>query len=70
MKTLLSVLALTAIASFASAEPVNKECPVKEGKPVKAELTTTHKGKEIGFCCKGCKGKFEADPAKYEKNIK
>ncbi len=70
MKTLFSVLALSAIASFAAAAPVNTECPVKEGKPVKATLTTTHKGKEIGFCCKGCKEKFEADPAKYEKAIK
>ncbi|TDU81014.1 YHS domain-containing protein [Prosthecobacter fusiformis] len=70
MKTLFSILALSAMASFAAAAPVNTECPVKEGKPVKAELTTTHKGKEIAFCCKGCVNKFKADPEKYEKNLK
>lgn len=70
MKTLFSILALSAAASFASAAPVNSECPVKEGKPVKAELTVKHKGKEIGFCCKGCVNKFKADPEKYMKNVK
>lgn len=69
MKTLFSVLALSAIASFASAEPANKECPVS-GKPAKASVTTTHNGKEVALCCNNCKAKFEADPAKFEKKIK
>ncbi|MEN3942651.1 YHS domain-containing protein [Prosthecobacter sp. SYSU 5D2] len=67
MKTLFSILALSAMASFAAAAPVNTECPVKEGKPVKAELTAKHGGKEYAFCCKGCLGKFKADPEKYIK---
>ncbi|WP_374621189.1 heavy metal translocating P-type ATPase [Devosia sp.] len=25
----------------------------------------THEGREIGFCCAGCRTKFEAEPAKY-----
>lgn len=69
MKTLFSVLVLSAIASFASAEPANKTCPVS-GKPAKASVTATHKGKEVALCCNNCKAKFEADPAKFEKNIK
>ncbi|HRJ10046.1 MAG TPA: YHS domain-containing protein [Prosthecobacter sp.] len=66
MKTLFSLLA---VAGFASAAPVNTECPVA-GKPAKPSVTTTHEGKEIAFCCNNCKGKFEADPAKYAKKIK
>jgi YHS domain-containing protein len=69
MKTLFSILALSAIASFASAAPANTECPVS-GKPAKPSVTSTHKGKEVAFCCNNCKGKFDADPAKFEKKIK
>ena len=71
MKQLLSVIVLSfAFAGLASAEPVNKTCPVKEGKPVKAACKTTHEGKEVAFCCGNCKKAFEADPAKYAKNVK
>ena len=66
MKTLFSLLA---IAGFASAAPVNTTCPVA-GKPAQPSVTTTHEGKEIAFCCNNCKGKFEADPAKYAAKIK
>ncbi len=66
MKTLFSLLA---IAGFASAAPVNTTCPVA-GKPAKPSVTTTHEGKEVAFCCNNCKGKFEADPAKYASKIK
>ncbi len=70
MKALFSIVALTfAVAGLASAAPANKDCPVS-GKPAKDSVTTTHNGKEVGFCCNGCKGKFEADPAKFEKKIK
>ncbi len=69
MKTLLSILAVGAMASFASAAPVNTDCPVS-GKPAKPSVTSTHKGKEVAFCCNNCKGKFDADPAKFEKKIK
>jgi YHS domain-containing protein len=46
-------------------------CPVsgmplgKMGKPV----ILVHEGREIRFCCKGCLPKFEAEPAKYLKEI-
>ena len=47
-----------------AAEPVaaadNKNCPIM-GHPVSAEGgSTTWNGKTIGFCCDGCKPKFEA----------
>ncbi|MES2706218.1 MAG: hypothetical protein V4726_06385 [Verrucomicrobiota bacterium] len=29
----------------------------------------THDGQEIKLCCKGCKGKFEKDPATYLKKL-
>ncbi|MCW0219717.1 MAG: YHS domain-containing protein, partial [Prosthecobacter sp.] len=69
MKTLFSILALSAIASFASAEAVNKSCPIS-GKPVTDGISSTHHGKEVGFCCEKCKAKFDADPAKFEKKVK
>lgn len=31
------------------------------GKP----FVIVHEGQEIAFCCKKCKPKFDADPAKY-----
>lgn len=71
MKSLLSILAISvAAASIASAGPVNKKCAVNPSKDVNPSKTTTYEGKEVGFCCSNCKAKFEADPAKYVKNIK
>ncbi|MGV3664003.1 MAG: YHS domain-containing protein [Prosthecobacter sp.] len=71
MKTLFSIAVLSlALSGFASAEPVNKKCPVNPSKDVNPSKTTTHEGKEVGFCCGNCKAKFEADPAKYAKKIK
>ncbi|MDB6136376.1 MAG: hypothetical protein JWM59_4619 [Verrucomicrobiales bacterium] len=35
------------------------------GKPV----SFTHDGQEIKICCKGCKPKFEKDPATYLKKL-
>ena len=37
----------------------NTMCPVGGG-PVAAAVTpSTYKGKHVGFCCAGCKGKFD-----------
>ena len=70
MKTLLSVFALSvAMAGLASAEATNKECPVS-GKPVKEGVTSKHEGKDVGFCCNNCKGKFDKEPAKYLGKLK
>ncbi|MBI5726732.1 MAG: YHS domain-containing protein [Ignavibacteriales bacterium] len=47
----------------------NKVCPVME-EDVDAKIQTVeYKGKTIGFCCKKCVKKFNADPEKYMKHI-
>jgi len=33
--------------------------------PEKAVATSQYKGQTIYFCAKGCKTKFDQDPAKY-----
>jgi len=61
-----------AVAKTTSADPVNKKCPVAK-KDLKADAPTSEvkKGDKeytVGFCCKNCKGKWDAekDPlAKY-----
>ena len=42
-------------------------CPVTNHKfeVAAAKGSSTHNGKTYHFCCGGCKGKFDADPAKY-----
>lgn len=64
MKTLLSVFALSLAMAGLSTAMAADACPVS-GKPVKAGVTAKHEGKEYGFCCNNCKGKFEKEPAKY-----
>lgn len=48
----------------------NTTCPYSNG-PVKPEAgTVAVAGKSIGFCCAGCKGKFEAlDPSKQAEMV-
>ena len=33
-------------------------------------FTFAHQGQEVRLCCKSCKKKFDADPAKYMKKIR
>jgi YHS domain-containing protein len=33
-------------------------------------MTSKHKGADVAFCCNKCKGKFDADPSKFEGKIK
>ena len=40
-------------------QPVNAKCPIMGG-DAKATVTTTWKGKTIGFCCKPCIPKWNA----------
>jgi YHS domain-containing protein len=54
--------------SAAEEKPINKKCPVA-GKDINEECTTKYKEHVIAFCCGGCKGKFEKEPAKFVKNI-
>jgi len=46
----LALIAAGAYALVQAAKPVNATCPVKTGEIAKAEITTTYKGKTIGFC--------------------
>ena len=55
---------LAVAARFAGDDPVNKECPVS-GKPVDPAVTVSYEGKTVGFCCKGCVKKFNADPKSF-----
>jgi len=80
MKKLALVLSLLVVAAMtfsvvsakSTADPVNKKCPVAK-KDIKADAPTSEvkKGDKeytVGFCCKNCKGKWDAekDPlAKY-----
>ena len=48
----------------AKAKAINAKCPLS-GKDVDAAASVTYKAQVIAFCCNNCKGKFEAEPAKY-----
>ena len=70
MKNLLTLLAASfALATAASAAPVNTTCPVGS-RPIRTDITSHYQGKEIAFCCNNCKKKFDAEPAKYAGKIK
>jgi YHS domain-containing protein len=51
--------------ALASLAKVQVTCPVTK-KPVNKKVFVEHEGQKVYFCCKGCVGKFEKDPAKYE----
>lgn len=36
----------------------NTKCPYS-GEPINPKVTSTYNGKQVGFCCAGCKGKFD-----------
>uniref|UniRef100_A0A7C4LSL6 YHS domain-containing protein n=1 Tax=Schlesneria paludicola TaxID=360056 RepID=A0A7C4LSL6_9PLAN len=61
---LVSALALSADEQEKKAEFVPK-CVVA-GTPVKPDKTADYKGAMVQFCCDNCKGKFTAEPAKYQ----
>lgn len=46
----------------------NTICPVS-GEETDDSFTSTYEGKTYSLCCKRCVKKFEADPAKYSKNL-
>ena len=43
---------------------INAKCPLS-GKDVDANATSVYKNQTIAFCCGNCKGKFDAEPAKF-----
>jgi hypothetical protein len=71
MKKLVMALALVVAVTFSvamaksSADPCNKKCPIAK-KDIKADAPTSEvkKGDKeytVGFCCKNCKGKWDAE---------
>lgn len=49
--------------------PVNAMCPVTTDEPVDSRFTVQYEGHAIGFCCRKCLTKFQADPAAYVANL-
>jgi YHS domain-containing protein len=43
-------------------------CPI-EGAKINKSIYADYQGKRIYFCCADCKAKFNADPAKYVKQM-
>jgi len=52
-------------SAFAAGEPVNAMCPVTTDEPADPYVTTEYEGETIGFCCKSCLRKFNANPDAY-----
>lgn len=50
--------------AVAAAKPINAKCPLT-GKDIDASKSSTYKTQLIAFCCDNCKGKFDAEPAKF-----
>ena len=46
-----------------AAAPTNKTCPVT-GKPAVGGPVSVYKGKAVALCCRGCKKRFDKNPAK------
>ena len=53
-----------------SAKPVNELCVVHPDDAVDPMVTTTYKGKLIGFCCDDCLKKFDSNPDQYAAKLK
>jgi hypothetical protein len=49
-------------------DAVNETCPWS-GKPIAADSLTRYRGEVVGFCNPGCRDKFEAATAHFDKAI-
>lgn len=49
--------------------PVNATCLVTTDEAVDPRFTAVYEGKTIGFCCRKCLTKFQADPTAYVTNL-
>lgn len=61
------IIALT--ATSVAAEAINQYCPVTPEEPAESYITTEYNGQTIGFCCKRCLRKFNANPEAYLTNL-
>jgi YHS domain-containing protein len=57
-------------ATQPAGKPINKICPVEKEEIDPDGPTVVYQGKVIGFCCKSCVKKFNANPEKYMKDLK
>ena len=73
--SLLVVAAMTFSVAYATTakagDPVNKQCPIAK-KDLKADPPTSDvkvgdKEYTVGFCCKNCKGKWDAEKEPLKK---
>ncbi len=55
-------------AALAKLERIQVACPVA-GEPIDPKTETKTEDGSVAFCCAGCKGKYEADPAKYQAKL-
>ncbi|MCH7814133.1 MAG: hypothetical protein IID40_08955 [Planctomycetes bacterium] len=54
--------------ALADRPKVQVTCPVS-GKPADSKVSIEQSGEKVFFCCPGCVGKYEADPAKYKSEL-
>jgi len=54
--------------STSTAAKIQTICPV-EGRKIDKNVYVDYQGKRIYFCCADCKAKFDADSAKYIKQM-
>jgi YHS domain-containing protein len=76
MKFLFALVALVALSTAAQAGDTPKPYPLKtcliSGEKLGemgAPTVLVYEGQEYKFCCKSCEKKFQADPAKYTKEL-
>jgi uncharacterized membrane protein/YHS domain-containing protein len=50
-------------------QPANAMCPVTTDEEIDPNFSAVYEGREIFFCCKKCRTKFEADPEAYVANL-
>lgn len=66
----LSVATITVAENEAQpGEPINQLCPVMPEEPVETRFTLEFKGRTIGFCCKKCVARFQANPDRYRARL-
>ena len=58
----------TPAAPAAAPGMINSKCPYSGG-PANAAMTSDVSGGKIGFCCAGCKGKFDKSDAKAQADL-
>lgn len=65
MRALFVVLVALLATWTRGAEPINEMCPLTPEEPAESYITADYQGQTIGFCCKSCLRKFNADPEAY-----